>query len=456
MTGILVRHAEVDGRLVDVRIRAGTIVEIGAGLDDAGTDEILDALGAALIPGLHDHHVHLLATAAADASVQLGPPDVRDATQFTAALRRAAQTSPPGAWVRGVGYHESVAGEVDRAILDAIVPDRCVRIQHRSGALWMMNTRGLRALRLDSPTGRLYGSDELLRDRLGDGGPPSLTALGMRLASYGVTGVTDATPSSDLTSIELLAHAVAERALPQAVVVMGGVALADASSFEHVRWGPVKFVIADHALPSLDQVRVAIETAHQHGRPVAIHCVTAVALALALAAWLDVGARDGDRIEHGAVVTPEAAARIAELGLTVVTQPGFISTRGDQYRKDVAPDDLPHLYPCGSLLKHGVKVGGSTDAPFGNADPWSAIKAAVERRTESGVALGRAERVSSHRALDLFLTPADDPGGRPREVRRGAAADLCLLDAPLRDALATPSHHHVAVTIIAGRVAYRR
>lgn len=219
--------------------------------------------------------------------------------------------------------------------------------------------------------------------------------------------------------------------------------------------GPVKFVIADHTLPSLDEARAAIELAHRNGRPVAIHCVTAVALALALAAWLDVGARDGDRIEHGAIVTPEAAARIAELGLTVVTQPGFVATRGDEYRTDVAPDELPYLYPCGSLLRQNVKVGGSTDAPFGDADPWHAIEAAVRRRTESGAVLGPDERVTARRALDLFLTPSDDPGGLPRRIRPGATADLCLLDTPLNAALDTLSHRHVALTIIDGRVAYR-
>ena len=36
-----------------------------------------------------------------------------------------------GEWLRGTGYHESVAGELDRHALDRWVPARPVRVQHR-------------------------------------------------------------------------------------------------------------------------------------------------------------------------------------------------------------------------------------------------------------------------------------------------------------------------------------
>jgi predicted amidohydrolase YtcJ len=245
-------------------------------------------------------------------------------------------------------------------------------------------------------------------------------------------------------------------AIPQSVVVMGGTALAAGPSVEGIRWGPVKFVIADHSLPSFEDVRDAIVTAHRHDRPVAIHCVTAAAIALALAAWGDVGAREADRVEHGSVITPEAAVRIAELGVTVVTQPGFIASRGDEYRADVDAEDLPHLYRCESLLQRGVEVGGSTDAPFGEIDPWRAIRAAIFRRTGSGAALGAMERVTPQQALALFLAPPERPGGPARRITRGAVADLCLLDAPLVEALATPAREHVIGTWARGQSIFRR
>jgi hypothetical protein len=316
---------------------------------------------------------------------------------------------------------------------------------------WTLNSLALRELQLDASRGQLYGADELLRRRLSPESPPPLTPIGARLASFGVTGVTDATPSTDLASVQLLAGA-----LPQSVMVMGGPSLASEPSVRGIRWGPVKFVISDYALPAFEDVRDAIATAHGNRRPIAIHCVTAEAIALALAAWNDVGSRDGDRIEHGAVITPEAAVRIAELEITVVTQPGFIASRGDQYRTDVEPEDLEHLYRCGSLLRAGIEVGGSTDAPFGDLDPWRAIRAAIDRRTASGAALGAEERVSPDRALALFLARPERPGGPARRIGSGAVADLCLLDAPLADVLTSPTHEHVAATWARGECIFRR
>src|SRR5207244_13126018 len=137
-----------------------------------------------------------------------------------------------------------------------------------------------------------------------------------------------------------------------------------------------------------------------------VHCVTHVALLLALAAWDEASARPGDRLEHGAVVHPAEAVRIAAHGLTVVTQPAFVAERGDDYLADVEPDDRPHLWPCAGLRRAGIAVGGSTDAPFGPADPWQPIAAAPTRRPPAGHILGPPERLAARRAPPLILAPA--------------------------------------------------
>ena len=214
--------------------------------------------------------------------------------------------------------------------------------------------------------------------------------------------------------------------------------------------GPVKLVVADHALADVDGLAAAIAGAHRRNRLVALHCVTRVGLLLALAAWDEAGARPGDRIEHGAVVHPAEAVRIAAHGLTVVTQPAFVAERGDDYLADVDVADRPWLWPCAGLLRAGIAVGGSTDAPFGPVDPWLAVAAAVERRTSTGRVLGPDEHLEARRALDLFLGPAGAPGGPPRRITPGAPADLCLLEAPLEEALRAPSATLVAATVRAG------
>jgi predicted amidohydrolase YtcJ len=274
--------------------------------------------------------------------------------------------------------------------------------------------------------------------------------VGARLSRLGVTGVTDATPVDRIGDLAPLAEAVASGALPQRTVVTGGPSLAAAEIPSPLTRGPVKLVVADHALPSLEDVVGWIRTAHEQDRPVAVHCVTRPALALTLAALDAAGAFIGDRIEHGSVVPPQLRRLVASLGLVVVTQPNFVAERGDRYLAEVDADDQPHLYPCRSLLDAGVGVGGGTDAPFGDPDPWLAIRAAVERRTAGGAPLGLREAVSPERALALFLTPPDDPGGEVRRVRPGAPADLCLLDAALSQVLEEPSSDRVVLTVHAG------
>jgi predicted amidohydrolase YtcJ len=298
-----------------------------------------------------------------------------------------------------------------------VVGDRAVRVQHRSGSLWVLSSAALRAVGLDPAThdGRLFRSDRWLRDRI----PhelPDLSTLG--LERFGVVGVTDMTPYDDVADLDALGGAI------QHVVATGGPALAQADFPAPLIRGPVKIVVADHELPDLDQLVTWIRGAHAAHRTVAVHAVTRVALALTIAAIDVVGTIDGDRIEHGSVVPPSLRDAIARLRLTVVTQPAFLRARGDRYLAEADAVDVPHLYPCASL----PRVAGSTDAPYGPEDPWTAIAAAVDRRTASGAVVGPDEAVSPERALGLFLGAWDDPAGPRRRIEPGAPADLCLLD----------------------------
>lgn len=461
---VIVRRAEVDGALVDVVWRRGVVGDVtrhGRGAVRVavhGAVEI-DATGGALIPGLHDHHIHLLALAAARASVRVGPPDVTDLAGFAAALGTACAASRSG-WVRAVGYHESVAAEIDAVVLDRLVPAGrhvAIRVQHRSGQLWVLNARAITATgldHLDHPgierdvhgmvTGRVVGLDHVLRELL-PAEPPDLAAIGRELASYGVTGVTDLTPTESSREIQMLADAVTAPGFPVGVTITGGPRL-DPSVAPELDRGPVKFLPADHAMPDLDALIAGLHTAHAAGRPVAVHCVTRVGLVIALAAWRDAGAVPGDRIEHGAVIPDELLGELRELGLIVVTQPNFVAERGDAYLRDVEAGDQPHLWRCGSLAEHGIAVAAGTDAPFGHPDPWRAVAAAVDRRTAGGQVLGLGESIEPAAALDLFLGGAAVPS-RARRIDRGTTTDLCLLDRSLADALAAPTAQAVRATL---------
>jgi predicted amidohydrolase YtcJ len=434
---MLIRNATLlDGTVTDIRVDA-QIDEVGDGLVARKGEGVLFAGGGTVLPGLHDHHVHLRSAASALDSFFVGPPGVSTKAQLTQLLSNA--TPGPDGWIRAVGYHESVAGELDRAALDAVLPDVPVRIQHRSGALWILNSEALGRVGLaEHPDGRLRSADHGWSDALARR-ESDLAELGRRITATGVTGVTDATP--DLGTDDLVSLLVAHR---------------HGEFRPRLRFlAPGKKILQDDRL-DLDSLTNWIADHHKDDRPVAVHCVTAAQLVVTIAALRAAGSHPLDRIEHAAMVPQENLADLADLaklGLTVVTQPNFVAERGDQYLADVPAAEHDQLWRVASLLDAKVPVALSTDMPFGHGDPWTAMRAAVYRTTPSGAVLNANECVSALRALTMFLGRPDEPG-RARTVEIGQPGDLCVLTEPPATALAELDAGMVAATVIGGELVY--
>jgi predicted amidohydrolase YtcJ len=462
----LLRDVELAGARCDVRLRAGRILAIGAGFPDAPGERVHDGRGGALLPGLHDHHLHLLALAAALDSVRCGPPDVVHASGLAAALARAARGADPARGLRGVGYHESVAGDLDRHALDRLGPAVPIRIQHRSGVRWILNSLALSrlgsidpadrppGLELDAagePTGRIDRADAWLRGRLGEAAPPDLAPVGARLTRFGVTGICDATPGNDADVLGILRAARARGALSQRLLVMGRPDLPPTGPDDGIRRGALKVMLDENALPDHAALVARIAASHRAGRGVAFHCVTRAELVFAASALEEAGCTPWDRIEHASVAPPDCVAWLARMPLAVVTQPNFLRERGDAYLASVPAADRPWLYRGRGFRDAGIPLAAGTDAPFGHDDPWRAMRAAVDRRAASGAVLAAAEALTPEEALALFTTPLESPGRPVRRLAAGAVADLCLLDRPWSSARERLSADDVAATFVAGR-----
>lgn len=525
---LIVRADLGDATPSAMRIAEGRIAAVGARLVPRAGEEVFDARGGAVLPGLHDHHIHLLALAAALDSLRCGPPQHHDAESLRAALRRAA-AARPGAWLRGIGYHESVAGDIDRDWIDAVVECVPVRIQHRSGRLWILNSRALAALGVgegthDTPlqrragrlTGRLYDADAWLRARIG-GQWPDLRRASDALARRGVTGVSDAGVDNGPREH---AHVAAQQAcgrLQLDVLMMGSAALsaadaaggsqmrsptvsqtvsqtdpqtglrmglqmglqmglprglqaagqaaaradppgaggaggagAAAPARARLRVGPTKLYLREIALPAFDALCAEIRCSHASGRAVAIHCVTLAELVFAAEALRAVAARPGDRIEHASLCTPQALGLLGALGVSVVTQPHFVFERGDAYLAELSAEEAGWLYRGRSFLAAGVALAAGSDAPYGEADPWRAMAAAVRRETRGGARIGAAEALSPQEALRLFLGDPWRPGTGTRTLGAGRRADLCVLDRPWAAMLADLAAVQVRLTLRGG------
>jgi predicted amidohydrolase YtcJ len=463
---VLIKNTQLNGRdMVDLRCERGLITEIRDYLEPRAHEALIDARGGALLPGLHDHHIHLHALAAAHSSVICGPPQVTDIEQLELALNAKAG----GDWVRGIAYHESVAGELDRRVLDKLVGDRPVRIQHRSGKMWMVNSTAADILELEKnkamdgivcdedghPNGRLFRLDEWLRSKTGSWGPPDVELVSRQLASYGITGITDATAGNSAEEMDLFTRAVDENRLLQRVLVMGTLEL-PGTDHRFVERGACKILLDEHKLPDVEELVRVIATAHERKRAVAIHCVTRTELVFALSSMIAAGHYRGDRIEHASVTPDEVLPLMREAQVCVVTQFGFLKERGDQYLEDVEPQYHQLLYRGKAFLDAGIPLAGSSDAPYGSHDPWLTMRAAVERTSGKGKSLGAQERITPEQALALFTGGADVPGISTRKIAIGEVADLCLLDCSWSIARTRLDCRNVLATVKDSKLIYSR
>jgi len=431
---LIQRAVLLDGTRTDIRVEE-RIVEVGDLTPHTG-EQVLDAADGTVIPGLHDHHVHLRSAAAALTSARVGPAEVRGRDDLARALADAVVGSD--GWIRAVGYHEAVAGPLDRDLLDEVSPPVPVRVQHRSGVLWTLNSAGLARVGLaDHSDGRLRSADPDWSDTL-QRNETGLEEVSRRLGECGVTGVTDATPDLEVSDIVKLMAAHRRGELRQRVHFLA----------------PGKRILHDGDL-DLDELTAWIADRHAVDAPVAVHCVTAAQLVVTLSALREAGAHPRDRIEHAAVVPDDGMANLADLGVTVVTQPNFVAERGDQYLTDVPAEEHHELWRLASLLQAGVPVALSTDMPFGEGDPWAAIRAAVHRTTAAGARLNPDECVSAREALTMFFGASSQPT-QPRTVKPGQPGDLCVLAAPPAEVLKELDAQLVAATVVAGDVVFAR
>ena len=302
----MIQNAELKGRIQDVRINARRILEIAGRLAPENGEECFDADGGALLPGLHDHHIHLLSLAASLESISCGPPEIMDLAALQSEIQSASNRLPDKTqWLRGSGYFESVAGDLDRHRLDALCPDRPIRIQHRNGSMWFLNSLALEWIGLDyadasrrpppppagverdasgRATGRIFRLDDWLRDRLPAREEIQVTTVGSLLASFGVTGITDATPTNGPSEVNLFRKAQANGSLPQRLVIMGAQSLSGIESDSDLSIGAFKILLDEPTLPNLDDLVESIRIAHSSHRTVAIHCVTRSEIHFAIAA----------------------------------------------------------------------------------------------------------------------------------------------------------------------------
>jgi hypothetical protein len=503
-----------DGRIAAIGAAAAVRAAAGSGA------AVLRLDGATVLPGLIDAHCHVIDIGYLAAGADCSQPAAPDIAAIQARLRAAAGRTPAGSWVTGSGYVEYKLAErrhPSRAELDAAVPDRPAVLYHTSLHACVLNSAALRAAGFadgqpDPPDGAFGRDDQgrltglllegpifqLLGDRLREdlagmdaaGRTRVVRRAGERLAALGITAACDA----DLRCQTFAAYAEADDAgvLSQRVyglIVHDEVDELIGSGLQARRSGRLTAqavkIWADGGMSSRtaaihgtypvppfgsgilyfapDELTAMVRDFAARGFQVCVHAQGDRAIEIVLDAYEQAlaGTRGNPRrhrIEHGGAMYPALTARAAELGITVVSQPGFLSGLGDGFA-DAFGAQADRLYAFRSWQRAGITVAGSSDAPVIAPDPRTGIRDAIVRRTAAGRVIGPDERLAARDALALYTTGGAYAMHREAEIgslEPGKLADFTVLDRnPLRVDPEQITGIQVLATVVDGTPTYQ-
>lgn len=230
-----------DGWAEAIAIGRGVILAVGSAEEIAPyrtvRTEVIDLQGAAVLPGLHDLHVHPLGAGMAQVQCQFPQGSTRQ--RIVAAVKDCAGRRAPGEWITGGQWDATSYGAeaIDRAVLDAAAPEHPVVLTDISGHSVWANSRALELAGITAATpnppggiierdgaGRVTGvlresAAGLVRSRVPPTTPEqaaqALRASLERMLAHGITSFVDA--GVDGTTLQAYAALADQGVLKQRV-----------------------------------------------------------------------------------------------------------------------------------------------------------------------------------------------------------------------------------------------
>lgn len=478
------RELLFDDEPVDVVVEGGLIADIAPAGALPSRGEVLDGHGSWLVPGLWDHHVHVVqwslvaerqplghATSAAHAArIMADAPVLADGRRVGTGFRDALWSDTPSLEVL-----DAATGGIPTYLINADVH-----------SVWL-NTAAL--LREGHPVDgigllREEPAFEISR-RLNDVDPVAgdslVTRMAQDAAARGIVGLVDldmawnedawarrTAAGFDTLHVEF---GIYPQYLDQAIAEglrTGDIARGAASDLARV--GSLK-VITDgslgtrtaacshsypgdphnHGLLTVDPATLLdlMTRATGAGLSCAIHAIGDVANSHALDAFASTGA--WGTIEHAQLVAHADIPRFGRLGVGASVQPEHAIDDRDM-TDTIWAEQTALPYPLRSLADTGANLLFGSDAPVAALDPWTAMAAAVFR-TRDGREPWRPEQgIDAATALAASTRGGSTAGAR---IEVGAPADLALVSHD--PTIATEAQLRgmgVAATLLGGRVTH--
>lgn len=142
-----------------VAIEGNRIIGVG-GKDSldlySGTGtRLIDCEDRTVVPGFIDAHCHPIAFATTLLHVNCSPSAVKDIAGIQTGIRRRAEQTPAGKWVRAAQYNEAYLAErrhPDCRELDRAAPHHPVILIHYSGSICVLNSLALQLIGITRQT----------------------------------------------------------------------------------------------------------------------------------------------------------------------------------------------------------------------------------------------------------------------------------------------------------------
>jgi predicted amidohydrolase YtcJ len=469
-----------------VAIRGNKILKVGSEREimryRRPQTTILDARGAAVLPGFDDAHASVVAGGMATEALQLRGAttgdDIRDR------LEAFADAHPDASWITGYGWSADVVVEPTRAFLDSIVSDRPVRLLSADGRAVWVNTRALAKAGITRRTAAPKNG-VIVRDRRGDATGvlrDEAMALVDRVAPK-------ATREERARGLELAVREAQRRGVT--TVQDLGATAGDLDLYDAARDAGTLGVRVYAALPATTPLgdlealarrfpndpllKTGLVTQSFDGGPVsssllmdlvsrgwqlALEASSEEAVAEAIEAIAAVTKSSKDekparhRIEGLMLVNPDDMPRFGTLGIVASLQPLHSAAPLTSWARALGPDRAALGWPARSLSAAGAHLAFGSDWPRLPLDPLASLRAAVERDE-----LQAAEQLTLKSAVNAWTSGAawasfDDH--RKGTLKAGMLADLVVLSTDIFGGPEKLGSAEVVVTIFDGKIVYRR
>ncbi len=464
-------------------VAVGTEAEVRSARPTGAIDH--DLAGGMLLPGLVDAHLHLGVLVVQERGVDLTRASTLE--EIVERTARWAGDHPRGPIVgRGWAFPSRPESEWPHASdLDRIDSERPIVLYHVSGHAAAVNTAALGRVGVggstpDPPGGRIGRSKDgrpngqlfesalqpalAIADELLEAEGPALANLLHRLAALGITAVgTLNTDSSELHALGRLSHTgplpvrvrsfvglpylathsdveLRRRSAEKGRLRIAGVkGFADGAFGTRTAWLTEPYADdpenSGMGVHSVEELARAFDRARRLDLIPAVHALGDRGIASALDALERSrgGSSSGpDRLDHAGLLSPELLDRVATVRPVAVVQPIFVWSDGWMGER-LGPGRQRWAYPFGSLLRRGVELAGSSDAPFDSVDPWRGIAAFVRRTSPDGQSANPSpeEEIPLSEAIHAYTRGGaralgDEDAG---ELRPGALADFVIVGA---------------------------